>query len=157
MNLKVVLDAVRFRSSVPRSPTALLRSVSGGAGMSLPPGPEEAPGTGSVESADDLLPLGGDTSTDIVGPDLAEPVAEPDVEREPRPADPKTFIGPRGGGRRGIESVFVRLVATSGIVGICVALAAILGTQDVAFWIVGLAVSLVSVVLAAILWSSRTL
>ena len=51
----------------------------------------------------------------------------------------------------------MRLVATSGIVGICVALAAILGTQDVAFWIVGLAVSLVSVVLAAILWSSRTL
>ena len=82
---------------------------------------------------------------------------EPDGSREPPPADSKTFIGPRGGNRRGIESVFVRLVATSGIVGICVALAAILGTQDVAFWIVGLAVSLVSVVLAAILWSSRTL
>jgi hypothetical protein len=53
--------------------------------------------------------------------------------------------------------MLVRVVATSGIVGISVALAAILGTQDVAFWIVGLVVSLVSVVLAAILWSSRTL
>jgi hypothetical protein len=67
-----------------------------------------------------------------------------------------TFIGPRGPRWR-VESVFVRLVATSGIVGICVALAAILGTQDVAYWIVGLIASLVSVVVAAILWSSRTL
>lgn len=154
MNLEVGIDAVRFRSPVRRSPTALLRSVSGRAGMSQPPGPEDAPGTGSDESADAPLPRVGDTSTDLVGP----AVAEPDVAREePRAGDPKTFIGPRGGSRRGIESVFVRLVATSGIVGICVALAAILGTQDVAFWIVGLAVSLVSVVLAAILWSSRTL
>jgi hypothetical protein len=67
-----------------------------------------------------------------------------------------SFLGPRGPRWR-VESVFVRLIATSGIVGISVALAAILGTQDVAFWIIGLTVSLVSVVLAAILWSSRTL
>ena len=33
------------------------------------------------------------------------------------------------------------------------ALAAILGTQDVDAWIVGLAVSVLSVVLAALLWS----
>jgi hypothetical protein len=72
-------------------------------------------------------------------------------------ASSPTFIGPRTHQRRGVESILVRVVATSGIVGICVALAAILGTQDVAFWIVGLAVSLVSVSMAAILWSSRTL
>jgi hypothetical protein len=72
-------------------------------------------------------------------------------------ASSSTFIGPRAHQRRGVESMLVRVVATSGIVGISVALAAILGTQDVAFWIVGLVVSLVSVVLAAILWSSRTL
>jgi hypothetical protein len=51
----------------------------------------------------------------------------------------------------------VRVVATCGIVGICVAVAAILGTQNVAYWIVGLAISVASVVLAAVLWSSRTL
>ena len=84
------------------------------------------------------------------------PPAEPDTGSARMP-EPRTFIGPRAGKRRGVESVFVRLVATSGIVGISVALAAVLGTQDVAFWIVGLVVSLVSVVLAAILWSSRTL
>ncbi len=90
--------------------------------------------------------------------------AAPDVESTPAPvpdstpeAPPPTFIGPRAGKRWRIESVFVRLVATSGIVGISVALAAILGTQDVAYWITGLVVSLVSVVVAAVLWSSRTL
>jgi hypothetical protein len=73
-----------------------------------------------------------------------------------------------GGGDRGgfipnrahrprVESFFVRLIATGGIVGAGTALAAILDSQDVEAWIVGLAVSIVSVVLAAILWSSRTL
>lgn len=51
----------------------------------------------------------------------------------------------------------MRVVATGGIVGIGTALAAILGTQEVDAWIVGLVVSVVTVVLAAILWSSRTL
>jgi hypothetical protein len=130
--------------------------------MSLSRGPDDAPSLGA-EGVDDPLAPVGDTSTDLVVPAVPEPglEREPDPEPEPSveppPTGSKTFIGPRGGSRRGIESVFVRLVATSGIVGICVALAAILGTQDVAFWIVGLAVSLVSVVLAAILWSSRTL
>ena len=56
-----------------------------------------------------------------------------------------------------IESVFVRLVATGGIIGIGTAIAAILGSQDVAHWIIGIVVSAIAVVLAAILWSSRTL
>ena len=51
----------------------------------------------------------------------------------------------------------MRLVATAGIVGIGVALAAILVGQDVEGWIVGLVVSITTVVLAAILWSSRQL
>jgi hypothetical protein len=57
----------------------------------------------------------------------------------------------------GVGSAFVRLVATSGIVGICVAVATILGSQSVQAWVIGLVASVVSVVLAAILWSSRTL
>jgi len=73
-----------------------------------------------------------------------DPPAVPFLERRSRP-------------RRRVESVFVRLVATCGIVGICVAAAAIMGTQNVAAWIIGLAVSVTSVVLAALLWSSRTL
>jgi hypothetical protein len=52
-----------------------------------------------------------------------------------------------------LESAFTKVVMTIGIVGIGTALAAILGTQDVDVWIVGLVVSLLSVVLAALLWS----
>jgi hypothetical protein len=68
-----------------------------------------------------------------------------------------TAIGRGRRERRGIESVLVRIVATAGIIGICTAVAAILGSQNVAAWIIGLVVSVVSVVLAAVLWSSRTL
>lgn len=51
----------------------------------------------------------------------------------------------------------MRLVATAGIVGIGVAVAAIMTAQDVQGWLIGLVVSIVSVVLAAVLWSSRRL
>ena len=64
---------------------------------------------------------------------------------------------PRREGRRGLESVAVRLIATGGIIGIGTAVAAILGSQDVQHWITGLVVGTLSVILAAILWSSRML
>jgi hypothetical protein len=67
------------------------------------------------------------------------------------------FLDRRSRPRPYFESAFVRVIATCGIVGICVAVAAILGTQDVAAWIIGLVISLASVVLAEVLWSSRTL
>jgi hypothetical protein len=51
----------------------------------------------------------------------------------------------------------MRLVATCGIVAIGTAIAAIMGSQDVDGWIIGLVVSVDSVVLAALLWSSREL
>jgi hypothetical protein len=59
--------------------------------------------------------------------------------------------------RSKVERGFMRLVATGGIIGIAVALGAILGSQDVAGWITGLVIGLTSVVLAALLWSSRQL
>jgi hypothetical protein len=67
------------------------------------------------------------------------------------------FIGRRSHQRLGVESLFVRVIATLGIVGVAVAIAAILGTQGIHAWIIGLVISLVSVILAAVLWSSRTL
>ena len=56
-----------------------------------------------------------------------------------------------------LERTFVRVIATGGIVGICVAIGAIMASSNSAGWIIGLVVSLVSVVLAALLWSSRVL
>jgi hypothetical protein len=64
---------------------------------------------------------------------------------------------PQRRGRMVVETIFMRIVATAGVVGICVAIAAILGSQSVEAWIIGLVVSVVSVVLAAALWSSRQL
>jgi hypothetical protein len=59
--------------------------------------------------------------------------------------------------RTAVERVFMRLIATAGIVGVGTALGAILVAQDVTGWIVGLVVSALSVLLAALLWSSRQL
>jgi uncharacterized membrane protein len=59
--------------------------------------------------------------------------------------------------RTRVERGFMRVVATGGIIGIAVILGAVLVNQQVAGWIVGLAVGLTSVILAALLWSSRQL
>ena len=58
-------------------------------------------------------------------------------------------------GRRRFESGLARVVATEGIVGIGTSLGAILIAADVAGWIAGLVVSIVTVTLAAMLWQSR--
>lgn len=85
------------------------------------------------------------------------------VERD-EPAEPATsherpqgMVPARERRRTKAERGLMRLVATGGIVGIAVALGAILVDQDVAGWIVGLAIGLTSVILAALLWSSRQL
>lgn len=57
----------------------------------------------------------------------------------------------------GVERLLVRLVATLGIIGIGVALGAILASSKVQGWIIGLVVTAVTVILSAILWSSRQL
>ena len=63
----------------------------------------------------------------------------------------------REGRRFGLERLLVRLVATTGIIGIGVALGAILTSQKVQGWIVGLVIAVVTVVLSGILWSSKQL
>jgi hypothetical protein len=74
-----------------------------------------------------------------------------------RPGPPQTMIPARARRRSSVERVSMRILATGGIIGIAVALGAILVAQDVAGWIVGLVIGLTSVVLAAVLWSSRQL
>ena len=53
------------------------------------------------------------------------------------------------------QSSFNRFVATGGILGVGTGLAAILGSQDVEAWIIGIVVSGLSVILAAIVWSAH--
>jgi hypothetical protein len=79
-------------------------------------------------------------------------------EREARRRERPTGMLPgRERRRTGIERGAMRAIATCGIVGIGVVLGAVLSGQDVAGWIVGLVVSAVSIILAAVLWSSRQL
>ncbi len=54
-----------------------------------------------------------------------------------------------------VERLFVRVIATGGIVGIGVALGAILASNKVQGWIVGLVVAVVSLVLAGALRLAR--
>jgi hypothetical protein len=58
--------------------------------------------------------------------------------------------------RFGLERVLVRLIATCGIIGIGVAIAAIMVSSKSQGWLIGVVVSGVSVILSAILWSSRS-
>jgi hypothetical protein len=79
-------------------------------------------------------------------------------ERESRRRErPQGMVPGRERRRTRIERGAMRAIATGGIVGIGVALGAVLVGQDVAGWIVGLVVSAVSIILAALLWSSRQL
>jgi hypothetical protein len=78
---------------------------------------------------------------------------EPVADRE----HPQGMVPARERRRTAAERGLMRIVATGGIVGIAVLLGAILVGQDVAGWIVGLVIGLTSVVLAALLWSSRQL
>jgi hypothetical protein len=87
-----------------------------------------------------------------------------DVDDAPRAPEPegghgtaKGMLPDRERRRTAVERGFMRLVATAGIVGIAVLLGAVLVGQDVDGWIVGLAVGLTSVILSALLWSSRQL
>jgi cobalamin biosynthesis Mg chelatase CobN len=128
----------------------------------------------------------GDTAEPLDEPAVSEPESEPrsepseststvhprSFESEPSAAATRSASraeNRKGGGapspnmlptrhNRGVaERTFVRVIATGGIVGISVAIAAIMASSNSAGWIIGLVVSLVSVVLAALLWSSRIL
>ena len=95
---------------------------------------------------------------------------QPDAEREARraarserreaPAERPGVMTPSGRRRLPLEAPLMHVVTTGGIVGIgivVVVVAAIMTSQDSKGWLIGLVVSIVSVGLAALLWSSRRL
>jgi len=91
------------------------------------------------------------------GPDSAareERLRERESARDERP---QGMVPGRDRRRTKVERGFMRIIATGGIIGIAVVLGAVLVGQDVAGWIVGLVIGLTSVILAALLWSSRQL
>jgi hypothetical protein len=101
----------------------------------------------------DLEPAAADPAAD---PSTTEPTSvEPGAA--PGSAPPANMLPGRERRRFGVERLLTRIIATCGIVGIGVLLGAILVSQKVAGWIDGLVIAGVTVLLAAILWSSRQL
>jgi hypothetical protein len=90
-------------------------------------------------------------------PPQERPVDAAPPAPEPAPETPRGMVPARERRRTKVERGFMRLIATGGIIGIAVVLGAVLVGQDVAGWIVGLVIGLTSVILAALLWSSRQL
>jgi hypothetical protein len=78
-------------------------------------------------------------------------------KRRDRSSERAGVMIPTRRGRLPLEAPLMRFVASAGIVGIAVVIAAIMGSQDSASWLIGLVASIVSLVLAALLWSSRRL
>jgi len=78
-------------------------------------------------------------------------------ERHGAPAARSGVMIPNRRKRLPLEAPLMRLVASAGIVAIGVVIAAIMTSQNSEGWLIGLVVSIVSLVLAAVLWSSRRL
>ena len=96
-------------------------------------------------------------AADVRAPDDVRAPAEaapPGPEVKPRS---KNMLPGRERRRFGLERILVRLIATFGVLGIGVLLGAILASSNVQGWIIGLVVAGVSVILSALLWSSRQL
>jgi hypothetical protein len=93
---------------------------------------------------------------DVSDPSLPEATQLSAPSAEDQVREQETML-PRRSARPRLESALVRVIATCGVVAIGVAIGAILISQSVAGWITGLVVSLVSVILSAILWSSQRL
>jgi hypothetical protein len=119
------------------------------------PGPEH-PSGGRGEDEPLVAPVerggGGDP-----GQGAENSLVEPAGGQPPEHRDSHNMLPPRERRRTLVERLLVRAIATGGIIGIGVAIAAIMVSNHSQGWIVGLVVSIVSVVLAAILWSSRQL
>ena len=96
-------------------------------------------------------------------PSPTDPGGEREARRQAREdrrgpsAERPAVMIPNRDKRLPLEAPLMRVVATAGIVAIAVAIAAIMGSQGSQAWLIGLAASVVSIVLAAVLWSSRRL
>src|SRR3954447_16925146 len=89
-----------------------------------PPDPENPPVPTDPQPLDNPPPVETPTPT---------PTADDDdvIDLRSRPSETASGFLPSGPARLGVESVFVRLIATAGIVGVATALGAILGAADV--------------------------
>jgi hypothetical protein len=86
-------------------------------------------------------------------PEYAERAPSGHAEHEPS----RNMLPGRERRRTRLERLIVRLIATGGVVAIGVAIAAIMVSSKSQGWVVGLVVSIVTVILSGLLWSSKQL
>jgi hypothetical protein len=124
----------------------------GGSGESVPFGVTDDPVRGAGSSEEE--PSAGDDLGTTVdpAPPAAETVASPEPQA-PANRESPNMLPTRERLRSVPERLLVRVIATCGIGGI----GAIMVSSKSQGWIIGLVVSIVSVVLSAILWSSKQL
>jgi hypothetical protein len=99
----------------------------------------------------------GDEGRERAEKDSSSSRTAPRTSESARRERPQGMIPARSRRRTKLERGSMRVLATGGIIGLATVLGAVLVSQSVAGWIVGLAVGLTSVILAALLWSSRQL
>lgn len=116
----------------------------------------------SVGPVDDLAepspgPREGDEDSRRAENDPSGSWTELSTSERPAEEPPQGMLPARLRRPTKLERGSMRVLATGGIVGLATVLGAVLVSQDVAGWIVGLTIGLTSVILAAVLWSSRQL
>lgn len=114
------------------------------------------PSVGQAGDGGDRPLPGGEGGEQTENHASRSPTALPTSE-SPNGEPPQGMIPARSWRRTKLERGSMRVLATGGIIGLATVLGAVLVSQGVAGWIVGLAVGLTSVILAALLWSSRQL
>lgn len=116
-----------------------------------------APGAEVAPAASEPAPVSETEGVSAQTPPPAQELTSPAEERPRRHAQSPNMLPARERRRSLLERLVVRLIATCGIVAIGVAIAAIMVSSKSQGWVVGLVVSIVTVVLAGLLWSSRSL
>jgi hypothetical protein len=106
---------------------------------------------------DDAHPLPGGEGGEPAEHDASRSWTALPSSKSARPERAQGMIPGRARRRTKLERGSMRVLATGGIIGLATILGAVLVNEDVAGWIVGLTIGLTSVILAALLWSSRQL
>jgi hypothetical protein len=126
---------------------------------SAPPAEYEVSGSpaGSEEGGEAVAQPAGSAAASVPASAVGEPAAPASGAGRPAHEVTPNMLPGRPSRGSGLERGVVRMVATGGVIGIGVGIAAILASQHVQGWIIGLVVSTLSVILSAVLWSSRQL
>lgn len=110
-----------------------------------------------MTNVEDMDPVGGDHVPESRVDTSGDATARNNGVSDDEELGTQGMIRGRRLRRTSFERISMRVLATGGIIGLDVALGSILGANHVQGWIDGLAIGLVSVLLAAVLWSSRQL